>query len=302
MKKMKKIRAAVVGYGNIGKYALEALAKAPDFECAGVVRRCGNADGIPELAGYKVAKEIEDLGDVDVALLCVPSRAAQEQAEKYLAKGIATVDSFDIHTDIVRVREELGPVAEAAGKACVISAGWDPGTDSIVRALLLGLAPEGETYTTFGPGRSMGHTVAAKAIPGVADALSMTLPAGKGVHDRLVYVVLEEGADFAEVSKKLKADPYFAHDNTEVRQVESIAPYQTHNHGVEIIREGVSGCTENQKMGFNMQINNPALTGQVLVNAARAAVRQAPGCYTMIEIAPIDFLPGDKTELVRKLV
>ena len=29
---MKKIRAAIVGYGNIGKYVLEALEAAPDFE------------------------------------------------------------------------------------------------------------------------------------------------------------------------------------------------------------------------------------------------------------------------------
>ena len=29
---MKKIRAAIVGYGNIGSYVLEALQAAPDFE------------------------------------------------------------------------------------------------------------------------------------------------------------------------------------------------------------------------------------------------------------------------------
>ena len=32
-------RVAIVGYGNIGKYVLEALEVAPDFEIAGVVRR-----------------------------------------------------------------------------------------------------------------------------------------------------------------------------------------------------------------------------------------------------------------------
>ena len=32
---MKKIRAAIVGYGNIGHYALEALEAANDFEVAG---------------------------------------------------------------------------------------------------------------------------------------------------------------------------------------------------------------------------------------------------------------------------
>ena len=37
---MKRIRAAVVGYGNIGKYTIQALEAAPDFEIAGVVRSC----------------------------------------------------------------------------------------------------------------------------------------------------------------------------------------------------------------------------------------------------------------------
>jgi hypothetical protein len=38
---MKKFRAAVVGYGNIGKFTVEALEAAPDFEIAGIVRRQG---------------------------------------------------------------------------------------------------------------------------------------------------------------------------------------------------------------------------------------------------------------------
>ena len=41
---MKKIRAAVVGYGNIGKFTIEALEASADFEIAGIVRRNGAAD------------------------------------------------------------------------------------------------------------------------------------------------------------------------------------------------------------------------------------------------------------------
>ena len=41
---MKKIRVAIVGYGNIGKYALQALEAAPDMELVGVVRRNGDAN------------------------------------------------------------------------------------------------------------------------------------------------------------------------------------------------------------------------------------------------------------------
>ena len=63
---MKKIRAAVVGYGNIGKYALEALEAAPDMEVAGIVRRNGAENKPAELAQYDVVKDIRELKDVDV--------------------------------------------------------------------------------------------------------------------------------------------------------------------------------------------------------------------------------------------
>ena len=43
---MTKIKAAVVGYGNIGRFVLEALLEAPDFEVVGVVRRNRPALGI----------------------------------------------------------------------------------------------------------------------------------------------------------------------------------------------------------------------------------------------------------------
>ena len=69
---MEKIKAAIVGYGNIGKYVLEALETAPDFEVAGIVRRNGGADAPRELSGYKIVKNISELPKPDVAILCVP--------------------------------------------------------------------------------------------------------------------------------------------------------------------------------------------------------------------------------------
>ena len=299
---MEKIKVAIVGYGNIGRYSLEAVEAAPDMECAGVVRRNGSAEGFPELAAYKVVSDIRELGKVDVAILATPSRKVKENAEKYLAMGINTVDSFDIHTDICALRAALAPVAKAGGAVSIISSGWDPGSDSIVRALMQGLAPKGVTYTNFGPGRSMGHSVAAKSIAGVKDALSVTIPIGTGLHRRMVYVELEEGADFAAVDAAIHADPYFSHDETHVTQVDSVDVLNDVGHGVNLVRKGVSGKTHNQHFEFDMSINNPALTGQVLVMVARAAVRQSPGCYTMIEIPVIDMLAGDRETLVRQLV
>lgn len=139
-----------------------------------------DASNVPdELRGYRVVDSVEKLEGVDVAVLCTPSRSVEEQAGKILALGINTVDSFDIHTDIAGLRSRLTPVAKEHGAVAVISAGWDPGSDSVVRALLEACAPKGLTYTNFGPGMSMGHTVAVKAVDGVKAALSMTIPTGR---------------------------------------------------------------------------------------------------------------------------
>ena len=299
---MEKIRIAIVGYGNIGKYALEAVLAAEDMELAGVVRRNASNEMPKELDGIMVAEDITKLGKVDVALLCTPTRSVQEYAEKYLALGINTVDSFDIHTSIVDLRRTLDQKAKDAGRVSVLSAGWDPGSDSVVRTLMQACAPKGITYTNFGPGMSMGHTVAAKAVTGVKGALSMTIPLGTGVHRRMVYVELEEEASIDTVSKAIKSDDYFAHDETHVIQVPDIKAVIDRGHGVHMIRKGVSGTTDNQIFEYNMTINNPALTSQVMVACARASMKQQPGAYTMIEIPVIDLLPGSRESLIASLV
>ena len=299
---MKKVRAAIVGYGNIGQYALQALEAAPDFEVAGIVRRAGAENCPEELKAYQVVKDIKELGQVDVALLCTPTRSVEQYAKEILAQGINTVDSFDIHSAIPALRQSLSQSAKENGAVAIISAGWDPGSDSIVRTMLEAVAPKGITYTNFGPGMSMGHTVAVKAIEGVKAALSMTIPTGTGIHRRMVYIEVKEGYDFDKVATAIKADAYFVNDETHVKQVDSVDALLDMGHGVNLTRKGVSGKTQNQLFEFNMRINNPALTGQVLVCAARATMRQQPGCYTLIEVPVVDLLPGERDEWIAHLV
>lgn len=294
------IKAAIVGYGNIGHYVLDALKQADDFEIAGIVRR--NVADIPEeISKYKVVSSLGEL-DADVAILCTPTRKVEEYALEALALGMNTVDSFDIHTQIADLRRTLNEAAVKAGKVSIISAGWDPGSDSIVRTLLQACAPKGITYTNFGPGMSMGHTVAVKAIEGVKAALSMTIPLGTGIHRRMVYVELNDGYQLDQVAARIKADPYFASDETHVIEVDSVDNVKDMGHGVYMVRKGVSGTTQNQRFEFNMSINNPALTAQILVGVARASMRQKPGAYTMIEIPVIDLLAGDRETLISHLV
>jgi len=282
---------------------VQAVEAAPDLELAGVVRRQVAGALPPELREVQVVDDIQKLGRVDAALLCVPSRTVPDKAREVLELGINTVDSFDIHgEDLLRYRKEIDITAKEHGAVAVIAAGWDPGTDSVVRALLELMAPKGITFTNFGPGMSMGHSVAAKAVPGVKDALSMTIPAGAGRHRRQVYVELEPGADFQTVEANILADPYFNKDETFVYQVSCIKDLQDVGHGVLMERVGTSGRTANQQFKWEMRINNPALTAQIMTAAARASFRRQPGAYTLLEIPLIDCFSDDLDELVMRLV
>ncbi len=300
---MEKIKTAIVGYGNIGQYALQAVGAAEDFELVGVVRHNLNGEMPKELCGVCVVDDVDKLPvKPQVVLLCLPTRSVEENAKKYLAKGINTVDSFDIHKKIWDLRCSLDEAAKASGAVSVISAGWDPGSDSVVRTLLEACAPKGITDTNFGPGMSMGHSVAAKSKEGVKNALSMTIPLGTGIHRRNVYIELEESFDFETAKRSILEDDYFKHDETHVIAVDSVAALMDKGHGVNLVRKGVSGTTDNQLFEFNMKINNPALTSQIMVACARATMNQKPGCYVMPQLPVMDLLPGTLEDKIRRLV
>ena len=296
---MKKIRVCVVGFGNVGREAVECIRRAPGMKLAGVVRRAVGENHLDR----PMVTRVEELGPVDVALLAVPSRLIPEVAPLYLQKGINTVDGYDLHGEpMLYLRDRLNRYAKENERVAITGAGWDPGTDSVIRMLFEAVAPGGITYTDFGPGMSMGHSVAARSIPGVKDAVAMTLPLGYGRHRRDVYVELNKEADFAEIAEQIREDPYFDPDRTEVIQVDDLTPIKVTGHGVRIARAGSSGPAQNQLLELNMRITNPAATAQIMAAAARACMRLKPGCYVLGEVPPIDLLPVDREAAIQKLV
>lgn len=298
-----KDKVAILGFGNVGKYALEAINAAPDLKLAGIVElpRPGLEDETKHL-NIPVVDSIKDLHEIKIALLCLPTRLVPEAAKDVLSMGINTVDSYDIHGELALHRKKLDQICRSNNSVAIISAGWDPGTDSMIRCMFEFMTPKGITFTNFGPGMSMGHSVAARAIPGVKDALSMTMPQGAGIHSRVVYIETEAGYSLEQITQNIKADSYFAHDETTIIEVDNINDLIDKGHAVSMERKGVSGSTHNQLLKFEMRINNPALTAQIMVSSARAALKQKPGAYTMIEVPIIDFLPGDRDEIIRKYV
>lgn len=306
--------AAVLGLGNIGRCVIRALEQSPDATCVGVVRRSTSLGTTPyDLRGVPDFPSFDDLLSKverpDVVIMGLPSRLSPHAAAELLSRGFCTVDSFDIHDRVVEVVGTLEDKADKGHAVAVTAAGWDPGTDSIFRTLFEAMAPVGTTFTNFGRGRSMGHSAAARSLPGVADATSITIPLGGGQHSRHVFVVLEKGYTLEQVTATIKADPYFAHDPlnvTAVKNSQELDFVADASHGVLMERVGASGAAQNQHLSMEMRIDNPALTAQVLVASARAAVRLAQlekyGCYTLIDIPPIMLLPGDRMELLGRLV
>lgn len=295
------IKVLIVGFGNIGQFALDAVLASKDMKLLGIVKR--NVLENEKINGYPVIKDVNELSEKpDVALLCTPTSAVLEEAKKYHSLGISTVDCFDRHQDILMLRSELEKSTKANNVQAVISAGWDPGSDSVVRTLLEAIAPKGITNTNFGSGMSMGHSVVAKSFDGVKKALSMTIPLGTSLHRRMVYVELEDGADFAKIEKQILENDSFSHDDSHVVQVGDVDNLMDMGHGVVIERKGVSGNTHNQLMEFTMKINNPAATSQIMVGCARALMSQNPGAYTMIELPLCNMLEGTIEDKIKRLV
>ena len=295
---MKKINVAISSFGNIGQAILkvhqEHIAKfggKNDINLVGIIRR--NVSGKSEVSKVPVVSDVKALKVKPDVILCAgPSGHVKGDVKKFLNMGFCTVDCFDSHPKIIAQKEEIGKVASKNKAASIISTGWDPGFDSIQRALFAQLSPMGETLTTFGPGRSMGHTTEVKDIKGVKDAVSLTLPGNKpGTQKRKVYVVASK-EDQKRIEQEIKNHPYFINDPTEVKFVPSIAKYNTDKHQGNLVNKG-SGV----KVEITLNGSNPVMTANIMYASARAAMRACKnkeyGCFTMVERAPLDFIAGE---------
>jgi diaminopimelate dehydrogenase len=300
-----KINVAVMGCGHIGKFAVQAVHLAPDMNLVGIIEKTDCVDRFTfENPGIPVVADVTHLPvKPDLIILTVPTRCVETVAPGLLAQGIRTVDCFDMHgKPFESLRAKLAPAATEGNSAAVMGAGVDPGISTIIRALFEVWAPTGITYVSYGPGMSMGHTVAAKSYPGVKDALSITRPGETGCHKRDLYLELEDGADLEEVKSRILEDAYFKHDEVRVFQVTDVTPLVDMGHAIHLSRKGGASGVDNQLLSFDTTFHNPASTAQVMVGSARACMRLQPGVYTMLEIPPYLYLPESLNALSLRLV
>jgi diaminopimelate dehydrogenase len=303
MDKIKKVKISVIGLGKLGQGVIDAASQTPDIEIVGVVEPRNM--GFPVRFPFVIKKEIARIGDEEIAVLCVPTKQATAVAPELHRLGISTIDSFDMHQEANwRHYQTIKQSVQKHAIRALTSAGTDPGFCSMVRALFQIPAPWGITYTNYGPGTSMGHTVAVKAIPGVRDAIAVTIPKGFGLTRRDVFIEPEEDADCQKIRDAILADEYFCHDETLIYFVKNVKQFYDAGHKVEIERKGVAGKTHNQHFRFETIFTNNAITGQLLVASARALAKQPPGLYTMIDMPIRDYLTPlkDEEQLCREVI
>lgn len=321
------MKIGIVGYGNLGRGVECAIKENPDTELVAVFTRRDPSKVKIQTPNVPVV-HVDDakawVGKIDVMILCGGSATDLPTQTPEFAKLFNVVDSFDTHAKIPEHFANVDAAAKSTGHVAVISVGWDPGLFSLARAYANAILPDGKDYTFWGKGVSQGHSDAIRRVKGVKNAKQYTVPIDAALdavrsgqnpelttrqkHLRECYVVLEEGADAAEVENAIKTMPnYFADYDTVVNFIseeELLTKHAGLAHGGFVIRSGKTGMAKenNHIIEFNLKLDsNPEFTTSVLVAYARAAYRLNQegnnGCKTVFDIAPAYLSAQDGAEL-----
>ena len=326
------IRIAIAGYGNLGRGVALAVRNNPDMTLVGIFSRRDPASVhpvFPEIPVWRLSDAAEHRDEVDVLIICGGSATDLPAMTPMLARDFNVIDSFDTHAHIPEHFAAVDAAAKETGHTAMISVGWDPGMFSVARAYASAILPNADDpynacYTFWGRGVSQGHSDAIRRIPGVADARQYTVPVPEALdavragehptltarqkHTRECYVVLEDGADAAEVERAIKTMPdYFADYDTTVDFISMEELREKHSgipHGGTVICSGKTGVEKehNHVIEYSLTLDsNPEFTSSVLCAFARAVSRLngrgVTGCKTVFDIAPADLSPLSPEEL-----
>lgn len=320
-----RTRIGIVGYGNLGRGVEQSISVNPDLELVGIFSRRDPA-AVKPIDPSARAYRLEDLDahadEIDVLVLCGGSKSDLPVQTPELAERFTVVDSFDTHARIPEHFAAVDAAARAGGNIAIISTGWDPGLFSIARLYGEAVLPDSSSYTFWGRGLSQGHSDALRRIPGVDGAVQYTIPSEDAMararsgerpelttreqHTRECFVVLEDGADEAEIREAIVTMPdYFEPYDTTVTFITAEELARDHAgmpHGGFVIRSGESSPGVSHSIEYRLQLDsNPEFTASVLTAYARAAARLATagrtGCLTPFDIAPGLLSPKSAEEL-----
>lgn len=319
-----KIRVGIIGYGNLGKGIEEMSFNYPDLSLEVIFTKRDPKSLDTSIKAEHMDNLEKYVDKIDVMLLCGGSATDLPNQGPLVSNLFNTVDSYDNHNKIPEYFETMDKSSKLSNKTSLISTGWDPGLFSLNRLLSQSILPKGDSFTFWGKGVSQGHSQALRRIKGVEDAVQYTVPSqeainlaknGKGKdlttrdkHDRICYLVLEEGADKQAIEKEIVAMPYyFADYNTQVNFISQEKFDKNHRHmphGGFVIQSYKNEEGINQVMEFSLKLdNNPLFTASVLLTYARAVYRLNKegkfGAFSVFDI-PLSYLSDKSSETLRK--
>ena len=319
------VRLGILGYGNLGKGVELAVRQSDDVELVAVYSRRDPESVKVATEGLRVlpASALETGEEpIDVLILCGGSATDLPKQTPRFAERYSVVDSFDTHANIPAHFDAVDTAARAGGNVALISCGWDPGLFSLNRLMGNCILPQGADYTFWGRGISQGHSDAVRRIEGVADARQYTIPVEAALeevrsgsnpelttrekHLRECFVVLEDGADAAEVERQIVTMPnYFSDYDTTVHFISQEELDRDHSampHGGFVLRSGETASGKKMLIEYSLKLeSNPEFTSCVLVAYARAVARLAAegktGAVTVFDVPPAYLSPLDGAEL-----
>jgi diaminopimelate dehydrogenase len=259
---------AVIGLGKLGAACGQAILQAEDLRLAGYVLRPERVDDSSPsaFAGVPTATGIEALGAIDAALVCLPRYRTTDAVHDLLQCGVPLVECA-IRWDqaAADLQLKLHRLAVRHHVRASVGAGWVPGAVELFQALFAMLIPKGYTEATERPGRGLHHTLTAKAVDGLRNALCTELRSVEGNRQRYVYVEFAPDADPDRVSVAIRAEPLFLDEETLVFPVESVAALEEQGAGIVLQRRGSAGGAEHRL---------PEALGHLAVGAVGHAEKQ----------------------------
>ena len=326
----KFMRIGILGYGNLGRGVELAIKENSDAELVAVFTR-RNPSSLKIQTENVPVVNVDDtenwIDKIDVMILCGGSATDLPLQTPKFAEMFNVVDSFDTHAKIPEHFAKVDSAAKNSNHVAIISVGWDPGLFSLARAYSNAVLPTGKDYTFWGRGVSQGHSDAIRRIKGVKNARQYTVPIETALdavrsgnnpelttrqkHLRECYVVLEDGANAAEVEREIKTMPnYFADYDTTVNFISEEELAKNHSglaHGGFVIRTGMTNENHKHIIEFNLKLDsNPEFTSNVLLAYARAANRLSAeknfGCKTVLDIPPAYLSALDDATLRKSLL
>ena len=291
---MRRRRLAIVGLGRLGRACAHAALESDDLALAGIVRRPETVlNPLPaEFADVPAVSHPGELDTVDAALICLPTELVRDVAASLLRHRTPIVEAatFDGIARQAHWRE-IDRMALRREVPAVVGAGWDPGIRTLFEGFFATLCPKGSTRIHDRPGVSLHHTLAARAIPGVRDALCAEFRGADGAVQRYVYVELTPGAGLEPAAEAIRGDPLFLGAETLVLPVDSVAVLEEEGHGLVIEHWGRAGGKDHQRFLLEGRFDRIAVAGQIMASAARALVTLPPGAHPLDTVSPASLRP-----------